>query len=239
MAKQSKSSHSLILGLLFLVLIASLGALAMVFMMQRDQPSEAEVSALCAQRAASSAVTAVQSIARACDNDASTVALKTVAPSATNPGFGYPENWSVVSQDSILSGSLANTITLNNGLVHFCAACDGPLYPISIATQKIDLTTLDSGNPATSFADFANNKYYSDTTFYKNVIKSSEARGTGTLYTFTGYEDGMFSGNFETLLYEGKESWVRVTYFDQDPAETETNDAWETIKASLDFSLIP
>ncbi len=239
MTKQSKSAHGLILGLLFLVLIASLGALAMVFMMQRDQPSEAEVSALCAQRAASSAVTAVQSIARACDNDASTVALKTVAPSATNPGFGYPENWSAFSQDQIVNDSFTNTTYLNNSLIHFCDGCDGPIFPVTIVSEKINLATINAGQPATSFEDFVTNNYYKEPGLYRDVVMTKTTVGAGTLFTFTGYEDGMFSGNFETLIYAGQESWVRVTYFDQDPGETITNQGWEIIKPSLDFSLIP
>lgn len=240
MPKQTKTSpHGFILGLLFMTLIASLGILTLVFMMKREQPSEDELVSLCAQRAAASAATATQSIANACDDDNETVALRTVAAAPQTPGFSYPETWSVVRQDALVAQALHQTYYLNNGMIHFCDACDGPIYPVTISIQKIDLATLDSGNPVTSFADFANNKYYNDPTFYKDVVKSSTAEGDGTRYTYTGYEDGMFSGNFETIVYEGDEYWVRVTYFDQDPAETETNGAWELIKASLDFSLVP
>lgn len=235
----SKNPHGLLLSLLFLVLVASLGVLTLVFMMKREQLSENEVISLCAQRAAASAATATQSIANACDDDNETVSLMSVAAANEVPGFSYPETWSAVHQDTYVGPDLRHTFYLNNGLILFCEACDGPAFPITMTSEKINLATLDSGSPVVSFADFANNRYYSDPNIYTNVIKSSAAEGTGTRYTYTGYEDGLFSGNFETIVYEGAEYWVRVTYFDQDPAETETNNAWELVKESLDFSLVP
>ena len=73
MAKQAKGVHGLILGLLFTILVASLGVLTLVFLMDRDQPTEDEIVAMCARQAASSAATAAQNITNVCDDYEETV----------------------------------------------------------------------------------------------------------------------------------------------------------------------
>lgn len=238
MAKQAKSVHGLILGLLFTILVASLGVLTLVFLMDKDEPSESELVAMCARQAAASAATATQSITNACDDDEDTVELESFAPSPSWPGFSYPADWSAMSKDDDASGQLANTVYLNEEIIYFCMGCDGPLLPITMVTQEIKLTTIDNGGPVASFDAFAT-KYYQEPTIYTDLETSKTTVGTGTLYTYKGHQDALHAGDFETLIYQGTEKWVRVTYVDVDSTETETNEAWEVVKESLDFSLIP
>lgn len=237
MAKATKTRHSLILALLFLTLLASLGMLAMVVMTSRNQPSNEEIVATCARQSAMSAATASQAITNACSGDKAQ-ALKAVIATNSYPGFSYPADWSAFSQDNLSNQVISNATYLNPSIIHFCDGCDGPVLSITMSTQEIDLATLDSGGPATSFDDFATNHYYKDPN-YTNMVMNKTSLGAGTLYTYKGHEDGMFNGDFETLVYAGKETWVRVTYLDLDDSETATNDAWTIVKGSLDFSQIP
>ncbi len=236
--QNSTPLHGAILSLLFLTLAASLGVVGLLFLLNKTQPSNEQIVSLCANQASASAATAAQMIANACNDEGELVVVEQFVPAINRrPGFAYPSTWSVLSQDFILDKKFGNIVYLNENFIHFCTECDGGQTPIMIRTSQFDLAKDIPSQTFKSFEEMLN--YEFSQPWYSEIKITKEALDNGTLYIVSGHIDGLYSGDFESYIYQGPSVWQsRATFTDTDPDNRITNDAWEIVKRSLDFSLI-
>ncbi len=231
----SSKPHGLVIGLMFAVLLLSLVAVAVLVTTEGKISTTDEYVAACKSQVEGAVLDATREIARIC-TDGGEVApeIGTVPSSPGAVGFDYPLGWSVELRTNVVDTLTTWSAKLVPGVLAYCEGCDGPFIDI---TMQVGSKAHPVIAERASFYDYLLNVYTVEKGYSQINIQLSPDN-SGTRYVVTGQVEGLWSGPFEAIYFEGATEWARVTFTDADPIDTAGNKGWAIIKESLDFSSI-
>lgn len=224
---KKSSVHGVIIGLLFALL---LGTLAVVALLVSGFETKSDDAILVGS--GGSCDNEVMAANNACEAQraADALAFQGQVPARNGVvGFEYPAGWSAIVGINITNGRTWHA-QLVPGYFYQCDDCDGPARDIVITVN--DKAELNLGTQ--SFADYVSTQYSSPDN--SNVVITPANDDSDQRYTVTGHMDGLRSADFESIYFEGSTDYAVVTFLDLYPTSTATNDGWEIVKESLDFS---
>lgn len=157
-----------------------------------------------------------------------------VQASSIMAGFVYPFDWTAIMLDTSINDQERFTLFLDPTYIYLCDDCDGPNVPIVLHAETKDPNVIaQHGSYAKHWEAL-----YSDA-LYSNITITNKALPNGTVYTITGRTDGLGGpANFEKIAFEGSQRVATAYYSVADDETNDYEDAWSTVKNSLDFSLI-
>ena len=244
-APRQTKIHGLIIGLMVVIILLSLVAVGAIMMTQTTSTSPEAVAKACQAEVQSAALDATREITRACQTDSNTSASATttghVPAVDSGLGFDYPlVGWSVRTERAEMYSGAENApnyvlwnAALVPGYLAICHGCDGPLIDISMAVGSKSAPPVST---FPNFSDYLNSIYPANDIGYSNIKISASKDVGGERYTVTGHLDGLYTGDFEAIYFEGPTKWASITFLDTNNNKTDTNDAWTIVKDSLDFS---
>jgi type II secretory pathway pseudopilin PulG len=229
--------HGLIIGLLFAILLLTLAVVAIVVMNAKTKVTEQAYSMACKAQVEAAVLDGAREITRACqtDNPTPTVTTGQVPPGEGIVGFDYPLGWSVETtflEPTSGNGSTTWVAKMVPGYFSSCNGCDGPFIDISMYVGSRSYAEITKHTDFNAYLQ----SYYSDSNVFKNIAITPSKDVGGERYTVTGTSEGLYSGPFETIYFEGSSLYASLTFMDSDTASSVTNEAWTIVKESLDFS---
>jgi hypothetical protein len=220
--------HGVIIGLLFVILLGTLAVVGLL--VTQPKPQAVGVDAEACEKYV---VAAEEESENACEQlreQDREARIGNVAAHEGIVGFDYPPGWSVTT-----TTSPAERVTWRASLVPgyftLCNECDGPFVDISMQVGSMTDPAVVS---AATFHDYLLTIYTASNGF--SDVEITRATDSGKRYTVTGKLTGLYDGTFETIYHEGTNLWASAFYLDRDAAETATNEDWELVKGSLNFS---
>lgn len=236
-----KRGPIILMTVLVAMLCMSLAAITLIIFFNYNRPSSEEVANACKTEVGAAIAKEYASVSATCEAEtekAEALAKTKVAPDLNRPGFTYPSSWTAMSQPMNGTGLL---VRITPGFLALCEGCDGPNTPVLIMREG-KVGTLATG--AVSFADYVHGLY--DDESYSNVTFEAGKINGSSVIIVKGTQDGLWTGPFEDVLFEGKTSVIAAYYrpgamADVNPlpaGETTIADGWQMVKNSLDFSKI-
>jgi hypothetical protein len=222
-----------VVPLVFLILILTLGVVG-YSVSTLQKPVRPEVySAACEASVQSAVLDGSREIARACSSQAPAAAQKvTTVPAREGAiGFDYPEAWSA---RLIIDASSPTPWTAELVPGPFVQAEGTEGQRLDIRLQQGTLTAPNIQAQPTFLAYLQS--LYSAELGYSQIAIDSVSEGTAMRYKITGTVNLFEPLLFEAIYYTANQSWANAVFIDTDSTSTSTNDAWEIIKTSLDFS---
>lgn len=158
--------------------------------------------------------------------------LLTFKGSAIAPGFQYPESWHIFSSTIFDSRpGYIETILIDDEPIQIG---EGEAF-FAIHVSTIDRATADLEG-ASSYLAYHDLKHPSGD-FYSESYRSTKQTSGGSLTEIHARESGILDADIQYIIFESSSYSVAVKFTDLLPGD-EDNNAWETIKSSLDFSSI-
>jgi hypothetical protein len=229
----SSRSHGLIIGLLFALLLGTLVAVALLVLEKNGPDTNPDLAIACEEQVADAVSTTIEDEQAKCQElrraDAEEKMGEVPAREGTL-GFSYPQAWSATTTTSP-SERVTWRASLVPGYFTFCEACDGPFIDISMQVGSLTDPAIVA---QPTFLDYLETIYTAQNGF--SEVSISHPTDNEKRYTITGKLDGLFSGDFETIYYVGTTNWASAFYVDQLPGDTTSNEGWEIVKGSLNFS---
>lgn len=220
--------------LVFLTLLLTLVAVGVVVTTQKAAPKPEVYAAACKDQIESAVLDGVREITRTCqDKQPVTPPTHTtkVLASDNRIGFAYPDGWSTrVNIDA--TGATPWKADLVPGPFITAEGTEGQFIDITLTSGLLSVPAIQA---VPSFTDYLNT-YFAGTNGFSEISITQVAEGTATRYQITGFINLFGLHPFEAIYYTGSMSWASATFMDSDANNTNTNDVWELIKDSLDFS---
>ncbi len=233
----SKASSNLNFGLslaaIFVLLFLTITVLTVTITKQKDSLTTKDIAAICGGQVQTAVLNGVKAITDVCEPTAEPEpSTNSVISTGSGVGFEYPLGWSVITRNNRIDSTW--TAQLTQGYFNFCEFCDGPFVEINL--RQADKTAPEvTAQP--NFEAYINSVYSSDNAV-SNVSVTKTNAANGTQYVITGHRDGLFTGDFEAIYFEGSSNWAMAEFIDARTDSQADNEAWNVVKNSLDFSEI-
>ena len=220
-----------ILGLLVLVLF---GTMALIGILVTDKGAKTDIigaDAASCQEYVKAAQAAEQNTCEPKNNVMTAKETDDVPAGDGSLGFLFPSSWSVITGNDNPESNWSWYAKLVPGYFFMCEGCDGPFLPI---TMNVGLKSDASVTAYATFSEYVAAQFTDPS--YTDVEISATKDVGGERYTVTGTLNGLYTGPFEIIYFEGSAKYGVIRYFGSAKDNADNDLAWRTVKDSLDFS---